>query len=73
MSKITATDAENIAREFIGNRHPRIKTIRFTRTLREGDVWLVEGELWLERALFFTVRRSLQASDKRRDHGGRIL
>ena len=32
MSKITATDAENIAREFIGNRHPRIKTIRFTRT-----------------------------------------
>ena len=45
MSKITATDAENIAREFIGNRHPRIKTIRFTRTLREGDIWLVEGKV----------------------------
>ena len=39
MSKITATDAENIAREFIGNRHPRIKTIRFTRTCaRAQDV-----------------------------------
>jgi len=57
MSKITATDAENIAREFIGNRHPRIKTIRFTRTLREGDVWLLEGKVWFKWAYLFTVKK----------------
>ena len=58
MGKITATDAENRAREFIRNRHPRVKIIRFTRTRREDDVWLVEGELWFKRAHFFTARRS---------------
>ena len=60
MSKITAMDAENIAREFIENRYQRVKTIRFTRTRREDDVWLVEGEFWFERALFFTARRSFR-------------
>ena len=47
MGKIMAMDAENRAREFIGNRHPRVKIIRFTRTWREADVWLVKGRVWL--------------------------
>ena len=60
MEKITAMNAENRAREFIGNRHPRVKIVRFTRTWREGDVWLVGGELWFRRARFFTARRSFR-------------
>ena len=60
MSKITAMDAENIAREFIWNRYQRVKTIRFARTWREGNVWLVEGEVWFKRAHFFTARRSFR-------------
>jgi len=60
MEKITAMNVENVAREFIGNRHPRVKRILLTRTWREGGVWLVEGELWFKRAHFFTARRSFR-------------
>lgn len=58
MRKITgAMDAENKAREFMGDRRPRVKRVLFRRTWREGNFWLVEGEFWFRRAHFFTVRR----------------
>lgn len=59
-------EAEVRAREFIRDRHPRVRQILFRRAHRKGDVWLVDGEVWFKRAYFFTARRSfrLQMSSK---------
>ncbi len=57
MEKITAVDAENRTREFIEAMYARVERILFRRTRREGDFWLVEGEVWFKRAHFFTARR----------------
>lgn len=54
------TEAEVRARAFIRDRHPRVRQILFRRVHREGDVWLVDGEVWFKRAYFFTARRSFR-------------
>lgn len=58
--KMTAMDAENRARQFIRHRRPRANGVRFRRTWREGDVWMVEGEFWFKRLRLFTAKRSFR-------------
>lgn len=60
MSKITSpVDAEARARQFIKDKHPTrtVRRILLRRTSKEGGVWLLEGEVWFKRLLFFTVRK----------------
>lgn len=62
-AKITSPlDAEAKAKAFIKDRcQPRtVRRILLRRTSREGDVWLVEGKVWLKRLYFFTVRKSFR-------------
>lgn len=60
MGKITAKEAETKAMEFVKRRHPRVRRIFIRRVEREGDVWLVEGEVWFKRAYLFTTKKSFR-------------
>lgn len=63
MAKITSVvDAEARATALIKDRHPprTVRRIVLRGTSKVGDVWLAEGEVWLKRAFFFTVRKSFR-------------
>ena len=60
MEKITAMDAETRAREYIRERHPKMRRILVRRVEKEDDAWLVEGEVWFKRLRFFTVKRTFR-------------
>ena len=63
MAKITGlVDAEAEAKGFVKDRYPprTIRQLLLRKTAKEGDVWLVEGEVWLKRLHFFTVRKSFR-------------
>jgi len=52
-----SSEAEDRAREFIKERHFRLKQILFRTVRKEEDVWLIEGEVSFRRAYFLTTKR----------------
>lgn len=60
MKKITVLDAETRAREFIRERHPKMKQILIRRVDKKDDSRLIEGEVWFKRLRFFTVKRAFK-------------
>lgn len=62
-------EAEARAGEFIKQRHPRVERIFFRTVYKEGDVWVLHGEVQFKRAYFFTFVRSfkLQIDTNTRD------
>ena len=53
-------EAEAKAREFIKERHSRVRQILFRRVNKEGDAWLLDGEVLFKWAYFFTAKRSFR-------------
>jgi hypothetical protein len=60
MKKITTMDAETRAREYIRERHPKMRRILVRRVEKEDDAWLIEGEVWFKRLRLFTVKRTFK-------------
>jgi hypothetical protein len=46
--------AEEKARQFIKQRHPRLDLISFRTMYKEGSAWILDGEVKFKRAYFFT-------------------
>jgi len=42
MEKITAIDAETRARQFIRERHPKVKRILLRGVGKKDDIWLID-------------------------------
>lgn len=60
MSKTASViDVVTRARQFITDRHTlrTVRRILLKRTAKKDGVWLLEGEVWEKRFLFFTVRK----------------
>jgi hypothetical protein len=53
-------EAEARARQFIKQRHSRVERIFFRTMHREGDAWVLQGEMKFKRAYFFVTVRSLK-------------
>ena len=53
-------DAEDRAREYIRERHPKVRKILFKRVDRKEDAWLIEGDVWFKRLHLFTVKKSFR-------------
>ena len=53
-------EAEEGAREFIKERHFRVKKILFKRVYRERNDWLMEGEVSFKQAYFFKGKKSFK-------------
>jgi len=53
-------NAEDRAREYIRERHPKVRRILLRRVEKEDGAWLIEGEVWFKRLRFFTIRRSFR-------------
>lgn len=58
------SEAEARAREFIEERHFRVKQVLFRRVRKERNAWLLDGEVWVKRAYFFTTNRSFRLKMK---------
>jgi len=58
------SEAEARAREFIEERHFRVRQVLFRSVQREEDVWLLEGEVWFKWAYFLTAKRSFRLQMK---------
>ena len=54
-------EAEARARKFIKQRHSRVERIFFRTMYREGDAWVLHGEVKFKRAYFFAALRSFKA------------
>lgn len=57
---VSNEDAEAKAREFIKQRHSRVERIFFRTMYREGDAWVLHGEVEFKRAYFFAALRSFK-------------
>lgn len=55
-----SSEADARAREFINGRHFRVRQILFSRVQRGINDWLLEGEVWIKLAYFFTSKRSFR-------------
>lgn len=53
-------DAENEAKRWIAEKYPRNNTLKFKRVWKEGDYWLVEGEIWVRKGLMGWEKRHLK-------------
>ena len=56
----TSSEAEARAREVINGRHFRVSQIFFKKVQKGIDDWLLEGEVWIKLAYFFTSKRSFR-------------
>jgi hypothetical protein len=56
--KLDSGEAEAKARQFIKQRHSRVERIFFRTMYREGNTWILHGELKFKRAHFFHATRS---------------
>jgi hypothetical protein len=59
-----ALEAEGRAREFIEERHFRVKGVFFRTVQKKGDMWLLEGEVRFKRRFFFAAKRSFRLQMK---------
>jgi len=55
-----AKEAETIAKGFIKQRHPRVERIFFRTMHREGDAWVLHGEVEFKQVYFFAAVRSFK-------------
>jgi len=53
-------EAEERAKQFIKQRHSRVERIFFRTMYREGDTWVLHGEVSFKRAYFFLATRSFK-------------
>jgi hypothetical protein len=53
--------AEEKARQFIKQRHPRLELIFFRTMYKEGNAWILDEEVKFKRACFFHATRSFKA------------
>jgi len=53
-------EAETRARQFIIQRRSRVKRIFFRTMYREGDAWVLNGEVGFKRVYFFVTLRSFK-------------
>ena len=53
-------EAEAKARQFIKQRHSRVERIFFRTMHREGDTWVLHGEVEFKRTYFFVTLRSFK-------------
>ena len=53
-------EAEARAKQFIKQRHSRVERIFFRTMYREGDTWVLHGEVKFKRAYFFAALRSFK-------------
>ena len=60
MEVSSRAQAEARAREFIKQKHPKVKRIFFRTMYREGNTWVLHGEVEFKRAYFFVVARSFK-------------
>ena len=58
---IDSKDAEARARQFIKQSHSRAERIFFAKMYREGNVWVLQGEVEFMRAYFFVSVRAFEA------------
>lgn len=52
-------DAEAKAKEIIAKKHWSTKHVFFSKTSRQENAWLLEGQVWFRR-FFFTVKKSFR-------------
>jgi hypothetical protein len=52
-------EAEARAKEFISEKHRSTRKVFFSKTSRQENAWLIEGQLWF-RWFFFTVKKSFK-------------
>jgi hypothetical protein len=57
---LDSREAEAKARQFIKQKHSRVKRIFFRTMYREGNTWILHGELRFKRAYFFSAIRSFK-------------
>ncbi len=53
-------EAEIRAREYLEKRHDKIERIFFSNMYKEGEVWVLKGEIEFKRARFFTRIRAIE-------------
>ena len=53
-------EAEARAREYIGKKHTRLERVFFSNMYRDGNVWVLKGEVEFKRAYFFTQMRTIE-------------
>jgi hypothetical protein len=53
--------AEEKARQFIKQRHSRLELIFFRTMYKEGNAWILDGEVKFKRAFLFHATRSFKA------------
>lgn len=52
-------EAEAKAKEFITKKHWSIRRVFFSKTSRQENTWLMQGQIWFRR-FFFTVKKSFE-------------
>jgi hypothetical protein len=52
--------AEEKARQFIKQRHPRLELIFFRTMYKEDSAWILNGEVKFKRAYFFHATRTFK-------------
>ncbi len=58
MSKVKDyKDAEREARKWIADKYPKAKDISFTKIWKEGDVWIIDGELEIKTGFFAIAKK----------------
>jgi hypothetical protein len=58
---MNSVEAETKVREYLKQKYPRLESIFFYSMYREGDVWVLEGEVEYKHLYFFTVNRAVTA------------
>ena len=54
---MNSSQAETKARDFIKQRHVKLERVFFSNMYKEGDVWVLKGEVEFEASLFFAQMR----------------
>lgn len=55
-----SSKAEEKARQFIRQRHSRLELIFFRTMYKEGDAWILDGEVKFKRAFFFRATKTFK-------------
>lgn len=58
---ITSSQAEATVRDFIKQKHTQLERVFFSRICREGDFWVLKGEVEYKQAYFFTSMKFFEA------------
>jgi ribosome-associated translation inhibitor RaiA len=53
-------EAEIKAREYIGKKYSRLERVFFSNMYKDGNIWMLNGEVEFKRAYFFTQMRIIE-------------